>query len=446
MLAIVLAKLAVDGGNTKTIALVAALDGTILGAGRGGCSDIYNSRPGAKWPDSAAAAIVNIEFAVESALQAARIKASDLVAGVFNMAGADWPEDFALLRASMEARGYGHRILVQNDALGVLHAGSSDNTGVSVVCGTGGATGARGPDGRTWHSSRWQDQVQGSVDMAQKALDAFYRSEIGIEPSTTLKPRFLDFFQLDTVEEILHLFTSRSERPHINLGYLTLFAFTGSVNVCFSFFRHSKTCAVFFAFQRYILWKPISIAQRESMQKSVEDEQRNENDMDIMLYDRYAPSVLAYIYQQVPSPQDAEDVLVEVFMAALNQQNFSGFSPERQLAWLRRVARNKVIDLYRRDMHFILVPIEQAIELDANELTPEQRFIQREKYDALYGALEQLAPVQQQIIHLRFGNGLRVTQIADILNKPEKTVSKFLYRTLRQLRTFYEKQEGGKNR
>jgi N-acetylglucosamine kinase-like BadF-type ATPase len=213
--------LAVDGGNTKTIALVAALDGTILGAGRGGCSDIYNARPGTSWPDSAAAAIANIEFAVESAMQAAHINASDLVAGVFNMAGADWPEDFVLLRNAMETRGYGRTILVQNDALGVLHAGSSDNTGVSVVCGTGGATGARGPDGRTWHSSHWQDQVAGSVDMAQNALYALYRSELGIEPPTSLKSRFLDFFQLNSVEEILHLFTHRTERPHINIGYLT---------------------------------------------------------------------------------------------------------------------------------------------------------------------------------------------------------------------------------
>ena len=233
--------LAVDGGNTKTIALVATLDGTILGAGRGGCGDIYNARTGtdspsivgaglasallastlrdglAPTPDSAAAAIANIEYAVMSALQAAQVNTSDLLTGVFNMAGADWPEDFALLQDAMEARGFGRTIIVQNDALGVLHAGvlpeGEDNTGVSVVCGTGAATGARGSDGRTWHSSRWQDQVQGSVHLAQKTLDAVYRSELGIEPPTTLTPRVLDFFHLNTVEEVLHLFTSRVKRP-----------------------------------------------------------------------------------------------------------------------------------------------------------------------------------------------------------------------------------------
>src|SRR5256712_14092125 len=142
--------LGVDGGNSKTIALVAALDGTILGAGRGGCGDIYNARAGGDGSDSAAAAIAHIEYAVVSALQAAQVKASDLVTGVFNMAGADWPEDFALLQGAMEALAFGRTVIVQNEALGVLHAGSSDDKGVSVVCGTGAATGAREPDCRTW--------------------------------------------------------------------------------------------------------------------------------------------------------------------------------------------------------------------------------------------------------------------------------------------------------
>lgn len=212
--------LGVDGGNTKTIALVAALDGTILGAGRGGCGDIYNALPGGDSSASANAAIANIEYAVVSALEAAQVQASDLAASVFNMAGADWPEDFALLQTAMEVRGFGRTVLIQNDALGVLHAGSSDNTGVSVVCGTGAATGARGPDGRIWHSSCWQDQVQGSSHLAHKMLDAVYRSALGIEPATTLTPRVLDFFGVETVEEVLHLLTGRGKQPAVGIGHL----------------------------------------------------------------------------------------------------------------------------------------------------------------------------------------------------------------------------------
>jgi N-acetylglucosamine kinase-like BadF-type ATPase len=216
--------LGVDGGNTKTIALVAALDGTIVGAGRGGCGDIYNAPVGGtNWPDPAAAAIANIEFAVEAALRAAHILPSDLLAGVFSMAGADWPEDFALLNSAMRVRVYGRTISVQNDAMGVLHAGVANNVGVSVVCGTGGATGARGPDGRTWHSSFWQDQAQGASQMGLLALEAVVRSELGIDPSTTLKQRFLEYFKLESVEEVLHLFTARPQNSPRSIGGIAPF-------------------------------------------------------------------------------------------------------------------------------------------------------------------------------------------------------------------------------
>jgi len=205
--------LGVDGGNTKTIALVATLDGEIVGAGRSGCGDIYNAPvTGTRWPDPAAAALANIEFAVETALEAARVAPADLLAGVFSMAGADWPEDFALLNAAMRARGYGHSIIVQNDALGVLHAGVASNVGVSVVCGTGGATGARGYDGRSWHSSFWQDQAQGGAQMCYAALDAVVRAELEIDPPTSLKQRFLEYFAMESVEEVLHLFKGRTQR------------------------------------------------------------------------------------------------------------------------------------------------------------------------------------------------------------------------------------------
>jgi N-acetylglucosamine kinase-like BadF-type ATPase len=206
--------LAVDGGNTKTIAIVAALDGTILGYGRGGCGDIYNSkRPGRS---TEASALEHIEEAITTALTPAGTRRDELISGVFNMAGADWPEDFALFESELQARGFGRRILVQNDALGVLHAGLAGKIGVSVVCGTGNAIGARGPDGCTWHASYWQMDVQGSAIMSHMAVTTIVRSLLGIEPPTSLTTRVLELFSLQSVEELLHNLTCRdhSLRPH----------------------------------------------------------------------------------------------------------------------------------------------------------------------------------------------------------------------------------------
>jgi N-acetylglucosamine kinase-like BadF-type ATPase len=193
--------LGVDAGNTKTLALVARADGVILGKGRAGCGDIY----GAKSPE---AAITEIERALDAALTEADIAPADLSAGVFSLAGADWPEDFRFLEDALRGRGYGQAILVVNDAMGALRAGSPDGIGVVVACGTGAAVGARNTDGRFWHSSFWQ-QTQGADELSKRALQAIYRAELGIDPPTLLTERILAVFEARTVEEILHQLTGR---------------------------------------------------------------------------------------------------------------------------------------------------------------------------------------------------------------------------------------------
>ncbi len=204
--------LGIDGGNTKTLALVARTDGVIVGYGRSGCGDIYGAA-------SAETACEAIAAAATDALQRAGIEREELLAGTFSLAGADWPEDFSFLQAEMERRHFGHRITIVNDTLGALRAGSPDGTGVVVVCGTGTGTGARAPDGRIWHSSWWQ-QTQGSQELGKKALRAVYLAELGMGPATALTRRVLDYFQAGQVEEVLHRLTSRRDRPCFDPGKL----------------------------------------------------------------------------------------------------------------------------------------------------------------------------------------------------------------------------------
>lgn len=159
------------------------------------------------------------------------------------------------------------------------------------------------------------------------------------------------------------------------------------------------------------------------------------------LYDRFAPSIFAYICRQVADQQDAEDLLLDVFMAA--QQNaalsaLSALDEERQLAWLRRVARNKVIDRYRHSALLTMLPLDQVLEREDESLTPEERVEQRERYERLYAAIEQLVPEQRLLVRLRYSDGLRLVEIAAMLEKPQGTVRKQLSRTLGQLRALYE--------
>jgi N-acetylglucosamine kinase-like BadF-type ATPase len=192
--------LGVDGGNTKTIALVATIDGTVVGAGRAGCADIH------AWPE-AESAIAEVIAASEAALSAAGETKDDVRAAVFSLAGADWPEDFELLRHELR-RWLRREPVVVNDAVGAIRCGVYDGVGVAVVCGTGSAVGARGRDGSVFHIGFWPDGG-GARRLGLHALQAVYREALGVGPKTALTAAALSVYGCETSLDVLHAFTRR---------------------------------------------------------------------------------------------------------------------------------------------------------------------------------------------------------------------------------------------
>jgi N-acetylglucosamine kinase-like BadF-type ATPase len=214
--------LGVDAGNTKTVAVIATTDGTICGYGRSGCGDIY----GASSPEQALSAV---REAVQMALDMGGAEATNLLASGFSMAGADWPEDFTLLESSMKQFGFGKKLTVVNDAIGGLRSGSPDGYGVSVILGTGAAVGARGYNGRVWHGSFWMRST-GSSDLIEEMFQAVIRAELGIAEATSLTPRILQIFQVETVEQFLHSITKRGTKANVKKAPLISILIDEAVN------------------------------------------------------------------------------------------------------------------------------------------------------------------------------------------------------------------------
>ena len=114
---------------------------------------------------------------------------------MFSLAGADWPEDFALLEHTLrEQLGLPAPPLVVNDALGALRAGAPDWTGVSVVSGTYNAIGARRPDGRVFHLGFWPDGAGGRA-IGNAGLRAVYHAALGVGPATALTGSALALYE-----------------------------------------------------------------------------------------------------------------------------------------------------------------------------------------------------------------------------------------------------------
>lgn len=179
---------------------------------------------------------------------------------------------------------------------------------------------------------------------------------------------------------------------------------------------------------------------KKSMQQ--QDERKQPGNADAELYERYAASIFAYARLYSPTWEDAEDIVLEVFTEAWRQGNLSWLTEKQRLVWLRRVAQNKMVDRYRRSLHFSLLPLEQVVETVrvAEALSPEQVAMRREELERLSTAVGQLSPIQQQVIQLRVGDGLRFGEIAVLLNKREEAVRKLFSRTVALLRAIYEQQ------
>lgn len=160
------------------------------------------------------------------------------------------------------------------------------------------------------------------------------------------------------------------------------------------------------------------------------------------LYNCYAPALLMYICRYVPSREDAEDVLLEVFQAAVESENLITLDESKHRAWLWTVAQRKAADHYRRTHRSpvssaSLEDIEDVFsedELDA----PELAVLRQEAYAELRTYISSLPEPQQEILRLRFAHGLRCSEIAQRLNKSSVAVRVMLSRSLNLLRDIYK--------
>ena len=184
----------VDGGTTKTIALVADGEGRIIGASRGG---------GCNWTGED----VEIPMAVvvataQEALRQAGLTGNDIDMAVLGLAGADWPEDHTRRQEVLERSGIARRLLVKNDAFVGLRAGTRKPYGVVIVAGTGTNTAIIAPDGREW-AYGYYASYGGARDIACEGLQAVFREEDGRGPRTALTGAILTKLGYATPEALL---------------------------------------------------------------------------------------------------------------------------------------------------------------------------------------------------------------------------------------------------
>jgi RNA polymerase sigma factor (sigma-70 family) len=152
-----------------------------------------------------------------------------------------------------------------------------------------------------------------------------------------------------------------------------------------------------------------------------------------------------FIRKRVSDQGDAEDILQEVFYELV--EAYRMMKPIEQVtAWLFRVARNRIIDRFRRKQReqarsvAVETTTEDGVELRIEDLLPspdagpESAYFRSLLLDELDAALEELPEEQREVFLAHEVMGYSFNEIADRTGVPLKTLLSRKHYAVRHLR------------
>lgn len=200
--------LGIDGGGSKTLAVVTDGAGRVLGRGVSGCG---NHQLGVELADG------SIRTAIQAAMEQANVKHEDIRFATFGLAGADRDADFQILRPMIAAMGFEHYHIVCDTVIG-LRAGTKQTDGVVVICGSGTncyGVNSLGEDMQCGGFGYSFGDFGGGADLAVEAFRAVIRSWEGREKPTALTDLTLEMLGYETVEDMFNAYLDEYKRaPH----------------------------------------------------------------------------------------------------------------------------------------------------------------------------------------------------------------------------------------
>jgi RNA polymerase sigma-70 factor, ECF subfamily len=157
------------------------------------------------------------------------------------------------------------------------------------------------------------------------------------------------------------------------------------------------------------------------------------------LYDRFVERVYRYLYFRTGSHPEAEDLTEQVFLKAWEAVGRYRWQGRPFVAWLYRLAHNSHIDHVRTQRPTTsLTNDERPLELASPQAAVE--LARALDADLLSRALGELTVDQQQVIVMKFIDGLDNEQIAQSMDKREGAIRALQMRALSSLRRVLESQ------
>jgi RNA polymerase sigma-70 factor (ECF subfamily) len=157
------------------------------------------------------------------------------------------------------------------------------------------------------------------------------------------------------------------------------------------------------------------------------------------IYDKYAEAIYRYLYRLLRDASEAEDLTSEVFLRLLQALGTSRAPRDRLQGWLYSVARNLAMDWFRREGARNALELNE--ELVANGDSPSAAVEERQIRQRLGVALARLTPAQQQVILLRFGEGLRIADVSRLMGKSEGAIRVLQHRAVKRLSKLLDREK-----
>jgi RNA polymerase sigma-70 factor (ECF subfamily) len=158
-----------------------------------------------------------------------------------------------------------------------------------------------------------------------------------------------------------------------------------------------------------------------------------------IIYTRYVDHVFRFVFRRVRDRQLAEDLTSETFIRALHRIHRFVWQGRDLSAWLSVIARNLVIDHFRRVARRREVPIADIGELKRpgdyiDDDDPERLVLRRMTDVQLWRSIQELKAEQRVCLIMRFIQGFSVTETAHAIGKTNNATRALQCRAVQNLR------------
>jgi len=155
------------------------------------------------------------------------------------------------------------------------------------------------------------------------------------------------------------------------------------------------------------------------------------------LYQKYLALVYNYIFYRVHNVHEAEDLTAKTFYQAVFHLRRYTNQGVPFSAWLFRIAHNLVANWHRdrqRRKTYSLEAMAPGWHQEAEIASLSEGMERKERAQWLKEAIGRLSAERQQLLLLKFVDGLSNAEIATIMGRTEGAIKALLHRTLFALR------------